>query len=136
MGAGQSCCGGCGPAAGGTAGPASRAPAAPGCALGDNNPGGPAAADGPATPAGPVAVAEAAALLRAAQDAAEALAAPDPDLDRERAEIAAGLRTEAPDPTRAGLVEVLPNGTRLRHCRVCGRLAAWSFGVAPVIVPL
>ena len=69
-------------------------------------------------------------LLRAAEDAAAALAAPDPELARERAETAAGLRAEAPDPARAGLVEVLPNGTRLHHCRVCGRLAAWGFGVA------
>ena len=69
-------------------------------------------------------------MLRAARDTAEALAAPDPDLDRERAEIAAGLRAEAPDPARAGTVEVLANGTRLHHCRVCGRLAAFGFGVA------
>jgi hypothetical protein len=68
-------------------------------------------------------------LLRASEDAA-ALVAPDPDLVRERAETAAGLRAEAPDPARAGRVEVLPNGTRLHHCRVCGRLAAWGFGVA------
>jgi len=26
---------------------------------------------------------------------------------------------------------VLPNGTHLRHCRACGRLAAWGFGAAP-----
>lgn len=69
-------------------------------------------------------------LLRAAEDAAAALAAPDPDLDRERAETAAGLRAEAPDPARAGLVEVLPNGTRLHYCHRCGRLAPWGFGVA------
>ena len=71
-----------------------------------------------------------AALLRAAEAGAEALAAADPDLARERAESAAGLRAEASDPARAGLVEVLPNGTRLHHCRTCGRLAAWGFGVA------
>jgi len=32
---------------------------------------------------------------------------------------------------RAGMVEALPNGTRLHFCRVCGRLALWGFGVAP-----
>ncbi len=70
-------------------------------------------------------------LLRAAEDAAAALAAPDPDLARERAETGAGLRAEAPDPAaRAGTVEVLPNGCRQHFCRVCGRLAAWGFGVA------
>lgn len=70
-------------------------------------------------------------MLRAAQDAAEALAAPDPDLARERAETAADRRAEAPDPARTGSVEVLPNDTtRLHHCRICGRLAAWGFGVA------
>jgi hypothetical protein len=96
---------------------------------------------GPASPASatpapdaPTGAADAAAggaaLLRAAGAGAEALAAADPDLARERAECAAGLRAEAPDPARAGLVEVLPNGTRLHHCRTCGRLAAWGFGVA------
>ena len=34
---------------------------------------------------------------------------------RELAETAAGLRAEAPDPARVGRVDVLPNGTRLRH---------------------
>ena len=80
---------------------------------------------------GPGTDSRAATLLRAAEDALAALAAPDPDLARERAEVAAGLRAVAPDPARAGLVEVLPNGTRLHHCRVCGRLAAFGFGVAP-----
>jgi hypothetical protein len=69
-------------------------------------------------------------LLRAAEDAAAALAAPDPDLARERAETAAGLRAEAPEPARAGRIEVLPNGTRLHYCHRCGRLAPWGFGVA------
>jgi len=113
----------------GTSAPASTARAASTGAPGGGNPGGPAA-DAPATPKAAGAAAGAAALLGAAEDAAEALAAPDPDLDRERAETAAGLRAEAPDPARAGRVEVLPNGTRLHHCRVCGRLAAWGFGVA------
>ncbi len=106
----------------GTAEPSSTARAASAGALGGSNPGGPAAAPAPGAPA--------AALLRAAEDAAAALAAPDPDLDRERGEIAAGLRVEAPDPARAGRVEVLANGTRLHHCRVCGRLAAWGVAVA------
>jgi hypothetical protein len=69
-------------------------------------------------------------LLRAVREAAEALAAPDAALAQEREEIAAGLRAEAPDPTRAGLVEVLPNGTPLHYCQICGRLARWGFGVA------
>jgi hypothetical protein len=69
-------------------------------------------------------------LLRAAEDTAEALAVPDPDLAREREEVATGLRAEAPDPARAGRAEVLPNGTYLHYCGVCGRLAAWGFGVA------
>jgi hypothetical protein len=94
--------------------------------------GGPAvpASATPAPDAPTGAAAGAAALLRAAEAGAEALAAADPDLARERAETAAGLRAEASDPARAGLVEVLPNGTRLHHCRTCGRLAAWGFGVA------
>ena len=66
----------------------------------------------------------------AAEDAAEVLAGADGELAWERAETAAGCRAEAPDPARAGLVEVLPNGTRLHYCRVCGRLAAFGFGVA------
>jgi hypothetical protein len=74
---------------------------------------------------------DAAGSLRAAAEAgAEALAAPDSDLARERAETAAGLRAEAPDPTRAGMVEVLPNGTPVHYCRDCGRLASWGFEVA------
>ncbi len=85
---------------------------------------------GPGKPMDPDAAARSAALLRAAEAGAEALAATDPELARERAEVAAGLRAEAPDPARAGTAEVLPNGTRLHHCRVCGRLAAWGFGVA------
>jgi hypothetical protein len=76
------------------------------------------------------AAARADALLRAAEAGATALAEADAELARERVEIAAGLRAEAPDPARAGTVEALPNGTRLHHCRVCGRLAAWGFGVA------
>ena len=97
--------------------------------------GGPAAltsaAPAPGMPTGATATTtRAAALLRAAGDAAEVLAEADAELARERAETAAGLRTEAPNPTRAGTVEVLPNGTRLHYCRVCGRLAAWGFGVA------
>ena len=72
------------------------------------------------------AAARAAALLRAAEAGATALAEADAELARERVEIAAGLRAEAPDPARAGTVEALPNGTRLHHCRVCGRLAAWG----------
>ncbi len=67
----------------------------------------------------------------AAEDAAEVLAGADGELARERAGTAAGFRAEAPDPARAGVVEVLPDGTRLHHCRVCGRLAASRFGVAP-----
>ena len=70
-------------------------------------------------------------LLRAAHDAAAALTTPDPDLVREREEIAAGLRAETPDLTRAGTFEALANGTKLHYCRVCGRLAMWGFGVAP-----
>ena len=85
---------------------------------------------GAGTPKDPDAAARAAALLRAARDAAEALTAPDPDLAWERAEVAAGLQAEAPDPARAGTVEVLANGCRQHYCRVCGRLAAWGFGVA------
>jgi hypothetical protein len=69
-------------------------------------------------------------LLRAAEDAAAAITVPDWDLARERDEIAAGLWAEAPYPMRAGLVEVLPNGTRLHYCRICGRLARWGFDVA------
>ena len=69
-------------------------------------------------------------LLRAAGEAAEALAVPDAALARERQEIAAGLRAEAPDPTRVGKLEVLPNGTVQSFCRVCGRLARWGFDVA------
>src|SRR3954464_504893 len=65
-------------------------------------------------------------LLRAVGEAAEALAAPDAALTQEREEIAAGLRAEAPDPARAGTLEVLPNGTQLHYCRVCGRLARWG----------
>ncbi len=80
--------------------------------------------------ANPGTAASAVTLLRAAEAAAEALAAPDPELDRERAEVAAGLRAEAPDPARAGTVEVLANGCRQHYCHVCGRLAAWGFGVA------
>ncbi len=113
----------------GTAAPASKARAAYAGALGGSNAGGPAA-DASGTFAGPGVDGRAAALLRAAEAGAEALAEADPDLDRERAETAAGLRAEAPDPARAGLVGVLPNGTRLHHCRVCGRLAAFGFGVA------
>ena len=41
-----------------------------------------------------------------------------------------GLKGDAAVAVRAGRVEALPNGTRLHHCRVCGRLAAWGFGVA------
>ncbi len=69
-------------------------------------------------------------ILRREQAAAEALAEPDAELAREREETAAGIRAEAPDPSRAGTVEVLPNGTRLHYCRACGRLARWGFGVA------
>jgi hypothetical protein len=69
-------------------------------------------------------------LLRAAGEATEALAAPDAALAQERQEIAAGLRAEAPDPTRVGKLEVLPNGTVQSFCRVCGRLASWGFDVA------
>ena len=61
----------------------------------------------PGAAAGPHTDSRAAAPLRTAEDAAAALASPDPDLPRERAEIAAGLRAEASDPTRAGMVEVL-----------------------------
>ncbi len=77
----------------GTAAPASKARAAYAGALGGSNPGGPAA-DASATLAGPGVDGRAAALLRAAEAGAEALAEADPDLDRERAEIAAGLRTD------------------------------------------
>ncbi len=92
--------------------------------------GGGAAVLASGAPAGSSGADAAAALLRAAEDAAEALAATDAALARERGETAAGLRAEAPDLARAGRVEVLPNGTRLHHCRICGRLAAWGFGVA------
>jgi hypothetical protein len=107
----------------GTATPVSGDPADSARALGGN----------PRSTAMPVhgTSAGAAALARFARDAAEALASPDPDLRRERAEIAAGLRAEASDPTRAGMVEVLPNGTRLHYCCECGRLASWGFDVAP-----
>ena len=54
--------------------------------------------------AGAGAASTAAALLRAAaEEGVEALAAPDPDLARERAEVAAGLRAEAPDAGAAAL---------------------------------
>ena len=115
----------------GTAEPSSSARAASAGALGVSTPGGPAAAHAPGAAAGPHTDSRAAALLRTAEDAAAALASPDPDLPRERAEIAAGLRAEASDPTRAGMVEVLPNGTRLHYCCECGRLASWGFDVAP-----
>lgn len=81
--------------------------------------------------ANPGTAAGAVALLRAAEAGAEALAVPDPDLVRERAETAAGLRAEALDPARVVRVDVLPNGTRLHQCWVCGRVAAWGFGLAP-----
>jgi hypothetical protein len=108
--------------------PASGMPAAFAGALRDNR--GRTAASAPDTPKGAGAAARAAALLRAAAAGARALAEADAELVRERAETAAGLRAEAPAPARAGMVEVLPNGTRLHHCRTCGRLAAWGFGVA------
>ncbi len=112
----------------GTAAPLSSVGVASACELGGSNPGGPVA-EAPGTPTGPGA-ARAAALLRAVGAETEAPATPDPDLTRERAETAAGLRGEVLDPVRAGKVEVLPNGTRLHHCRTCGRVAAWGFGVA------
>lgn len=109
----------------------STARAASAGALGGSNPGVPAAdTPGTRTCVGAGAASTAAALLRAAEAGAEALAEADPDLARERAETAAGLRAEAPDPAQAGLVEVLPNGTRLHYCHRCGRLASWGFGVA------
>ncbi len=111
-----------------TAMPASGVPAASAGALGENP--GRTAASAPDTPTGAGAAARAAVLLRAAEAGARALGEADAELARERAETAAGIRAEAPDPARAGVVEVLPNGTRLHYCRNCGRLAAWGFGVA------
>jgi hypothetical protein len=81
-------------------------------------------------PAGFRAVDTNAARPRAAAEAQAEAPAADVGWPRERAETAAGLVAEGPDPARAGMVEVLPNGARVHRCRVCGRFASWGFGVA------